>query len=270
MFESLLPTAASTRRRRLRTTMIGVSVVAHGVVAVGLIVLGMWKIEKLQTERTTLSVGLAPPAGDSGGGGRPAQARPEAAKRPEKVVVKDLTQPDPAPDKEPPEVATEVAVEARGDGVAGDADGPPGNGMGGDGQGFGAPTVGHGCKEPPCGTGDLPAPELPQTEVAPPEPVTIPPTAAKRISGEDQITPPPAAKAEMLRAGKRQTIGSVRLCIGADGKVDSQKVIKSTGYPAYDDKLLRTMRTWRYRPHTVNGEPTPACFAVQLLYRITD
>ncbi len=268
MFENLLPSPGHARRRRVRNALIGVSVAAHGALAVGLIVLGMWKIEKLQTERSTVSVAVLPPPGDSGGGGRPKlELTPKEVIKPVKHVVEDLTQPDPAPIDDKP--VREVAVEDR-SGGAGGADGDaPGNGTGGDGRGLGVPTVGQGCLAPPCGTATAEIP--PPVVVVVPEqddPVKIPPTAAKRISGDDQITAPESVRAEMLHLNKATLRAAIDLCIDARGTVERAKVRASTSYDAYDAKLLREMRTWKYQPYTVDGQAKAACFTIVVVYKL--
>jgi hypothetical protein len=42
--------------------------------------------------------------------------------------------------------------------------------------------------------------------------------------------------------------------------------IKSTGFPAYDTKLQRGIRTWRYRPYMLDGKAVPVCSAVVFVY----
>jgi TonB family protein len=49
----------------------------------------------------------------------------------------------------------------------------------------------------------------------------------------------------------------VSFIIGADGLVRSPLILLSAG-PAGDRNVLRTVRTWRYRPATCNGVPTEA------------
>ena len=49
----------------------------------------------------------------------------------------------------------------------------------------------------------------------------------------------------------------VSFIVGADGRVHSPLILQSVG-PAGDRNVLRTVRTWRYRPATCNGVPTEA------------
>jgi TonB family protein len=49
----------------------------------------------------------------------------------------------------------------------------------------------------------------------------------------------------------------VSFIVGADGRVHSLLILQSAG-PVGDRNVLRTVRTWRYRPATCNGVPTEA------------
>jgi TonB family protein len=49
----------------------------------------------------------------------------------------------------------------------------------------------------------------------------------------------------------------VSFIIGTDGRVHSPLILQSAG-PVGDRNVLRTVRTWRYRPATCNGVPTEA------------
>jgi TonB family protein len=49
----------------------------------------------------------------------------------------------------------------------------------------------------------------------------------------------------------------VSFIIGADGRVHSPLILQSAGLVG-DRNVLRTVRTWRYRPATCNGVPTEA------------
>lgn len=49
----------------------------------------------------------------------------------------------------------------------------------------------------------------------------------------------------------------VSFIVGTDGRVHSPLILQSSG-PAGDRNVLRTVRTWRYRPATCNGVPTEA------------
>jgi len=49
----------------------------------------------------------------------------------------------------------------------------------------------------------------------------------------------------------------ISFIVGADGRVHGPLILESAG-PVRDRNVLRTLRSWRYRPATCNGAPTDA------------
>src|SRR5271169_2439712 len=84
------------------------------------------------------------------------------------------------------------------------------------------------------------------------------PHVSARARCED--TQPPEALTTpdplLVRAGAGTKV-KVSFIIGADGRVHSPLILQSAG-PIGDRNVLRTVRTWRYRPATCNGVPTEA------------
>jgi TonB family protein len=70
-------------------------------------------------------------------------------------------------------------------------------------------------------------------------------------------TPPASVDA---RLGLR---GSIRIVIDEKGRVDSATLEQSV-HPLYDDRLLATARTWKYKPATLNGIPIPSTKIVEI------
>jgi hypothetical protein len=100
-------------------------------------------------------------------------------------------------------------------------------------------------------------------------PQNVPPTLLEgsRTAGDKNITPDDVTKTEIARSGRDRIIGSFKLCVGTRGDVASVTLLKSTGFPAYDQKILSTMQDeWKYRPYMVNGNVTPVCTAVTFIY----
>jgi TonB family protein len=58
----------------------------------------------------------------------------------------------------------------------------------------------------------------------------------------------------------------VSFIIGADGRVHSPLILQSVGLEG-DRNVLRTVRTWRYRPATCNGVPTEAEGKIEFSHR---
>jgi serine/threonine protein kinase len=114
------------------------------------------------------------------------------------------------------------------------------------------------------------APVLPASVPAPPAaPQNVAPTAldANRISGDKNILPDDITKSEISRSGKDRLVATYKLCITLDGAVSTVSQLTSTGFPAYDTKILNTIRSkWRYRPFMVNGKAAAVCTAVRFIY----
>ena len=204
----------------------------------------IWTIEQLDKPKTGIDLAVAPPPPPPPpppkGGAKPQDVKIE----PKKVKVKDIVQ--------PVKIEKQVQqVEETGD-VNGDENGVEGGVVGGDLNGvLGAP----------------PPPPPPPPPPAPPQ--NVPPTLLEgsRIAGEKQIVPDDVTKTEISRSGKDRIIGSFKLCLTNAGAISSVTQLKSTGFPAYDNKILTKMRNeWRYKPYMVNGKAVPVCTAVTFIY----
>ena len=70
---------------------------------------------------------------------------------------------------------------------------------------------------------------------------------------------------------RRKIEGTVELqaVVGADGKVDRVRVVKSLDKEfGLDEEALRTARAWTFEPGTLNGTPVPVLVVIQLEFRI--
>jgi TonB family protein len=263
--------------RMTHSWLVVASGVAHLAVAGGLFVAGVWRLERLDAPRVDtrpITVMTQPPA-PSGGSVAPVPPkilRKVPPKKPPVVVQPEVAKhhDDPPPDKDKD-----------------DEDGP--------GSGPGKPTDIGGCLDncgeskaatPVCGDSSLDAGEqcddgnkisgdgcssTCHTEarpVPPAQPTKLPPTVLQglRISGETQIRPSIATQNMMMRARDTSAVGVILLCIATDGRVASATLQHSTTYDEYDQALLSTTRTWRYRPYRVNGTVVPACGTVTFNY----
>jgi len=106
-----------------------------------------------------------------------------------------------------------------------------------------------------------------EPEAAPPQ--NVPPTTleGRRIAGEKNIVPDDETKAEIARSNKDRIITAWKVCIDASGAVASTKALKSSGFAAYDAKIERAIKDWKYRPYTTPaGKPVPVCTAVTFIY----
>lgn len=90
---------------------------------------------------------------------------------------------------------------------------------------------------------------------------------ALRISGEKLIVPDDVTKVEISRSGKTKLVTTYKICVDATGSVSALNMLKSSGFPDYDAKLLATMWTWRYRPYLLEGVARAVCTSVTFIYQ---
>lgn len=107
---------------------------------------------------------------------------------------------------------------------------------------------------------------------APPGPTgaqNLPPRLLEgnRVAGTKSVVPDDETKVAIAMAGRDKVIGSFKLCVGVDGVVRYVTLLRTTEFPAYDEKILREMRAWQYSPYRVNGRAVPVCTAVTFIYR---
>ena len=95
----------------------------------------------------------------------------------------------------------------------------------------------------------------------PPAAQMIAPNALERlrITGTKQIEPDAATRGEMIAAGKLSVLASIKLCVNARGRVQSTTFQKSSGFPAYDQKILREANRWTFRPYLIAKNPVDVC-----------
>ena len=93
---------------------------------------------------------------------------------------------------------------------------------------------------------------------------------ANRTAGENDIAPDDTSRAEMRSAGRNAAVGAYKICVNADGKIETVSVLRTTGYPAYDAKIASTIfASWRYRPIVVDGKPGPVCSGAKISWSTT-
>ncbi len=92
-------------------------------------------------------------------------------------------------------------------------------------------------------------------------------TAVRRIDGEPRISPDSLTVSEIQRADKQHVTGVFQVCVDSKGDVADIGVVKSTTYRAYDAKIQRQIRTWKYQPVLLDGKAAPFCTMVTLIYQ---
>lgn len=273
------------RPRRWQTAVIIGSAVLHAAVFAGVVVGAMWQVEKLDlTSNADITFKVPPPAGDSPAppsGQRLAVQKDE--QKPIKVKPQVPVQPTVVTDPEP-ETSTGGGGDPTGTGTGdGDGDGtdPTATGTcltgtcsGGGGDEIpecadGTDNDGDGktdADDPACAAGE----KYERRDPAAKKPPIVPPNVAKglRLSGNEQIYPPEMVRVEMLHQGKDVAQATVQVCVSARGQVDTVRLLKPTGFRAYDDVLVREIREWRYKPYLVDGVASPMCTVAVIIYRM--
>jgi len=87
----------------------------------------------------------------------------------------------------------------------------------------------------------------------------------KRISGEKTIVPDDQTKVEIQKRTSRVT-GSFRICLSETGAVESVLPLRSTGFAAYDRRIMGGVLAWVYSPYQVNDVAVPVCTRVTFIY----
>jgi TonB family protein len=96
----------------------------------------------------------------------------------------------------------------------------------------------------------------------------VPPTALEslRVAGDKDIYPDQATRDAIAQAGKTRLVVPLKVCVDATGAIEQVHVLKSSGFPAYDEALRVGVRAWRYRPFVINGSAAKVCSIVQFIY----
>ena len=81
-----------------------------------------------------------------------------------------------------------------------------------------------------------------------------------------EIIPDDATRTQIVRDGKTRVLTFSKICLTQQGAPGRVELLKSSGYPAYDQKVLAKMRAWRFRPFLVNGAPTVVCSTHAVIY----
>jgi protein TonB len=198
---------------------------------------------------------------------RPARAARTLALAPAAVLSSPVTvpeQPPSAPEPTPTATAADETPAAlvRALGGADDSDGA-GEGAGtGDGAGSGD---GSG----PLEGGGQPGREL-HARVLGDVTIDVRPRDGTPILSHDEATALRVRDAfprlpEALWTPWKPYIVALEVCVGPDGAV-SEAVLRSSAAPRLDQTVLAAVKTWRYRPHVVGGQPTPFCHGVVIKY----
>lgn len=105
---------------------------------------------------------------------------------------------------------------------------------------------------------------------APPPAAVARPTGPVVVGGH--IQPPARTKhvmpvyPEIARANRVEGVVILEAIIGADGRVDAARVLRSK--PLLDEAALAAVRAWEYTPTLLNGKPTPVIMTVTVVFAL--
>jgi periplasmic protein TonB len=230
-FESFLasgrPDPRTTRgRRRALALALGV----HVVMLLAAVVHAGWRVDEISPPSQPIILTTFPAPPPTAGSTEPQRPRRPKVKR--RTTIAELVQPQDR--RQQPEDPGPPSTEP------GDKDEP---GTGGDGKG------------PLC--------EGASCEVdAPPTTFVAPNVASGRLAIDPHAEPyrvrlPPA----LNRAGMRLWL-LAKICVRSDGQVERVSLIRGAD-STLDPLVVATLKTWRYRPYSVNGRPVPFCTNVR-------
>jgi protein TonB len=233
--------------RRLTTAL---SIAFHGALLAAGVAYSFWHIDELTppSVKVTFLTGAPPPPPPpppAGGGG----ARRRIAGKPKPTLQprpSDLVQPhetprqapqeSPRPDSEGPGEKAGVKGGVIGGTVGGTIGGTVGGAVGGKVGGVVGGSIGG------AGTAPVAAKFLPPNL-----------GALQKESGDLPPLPP-----SLNRAGASYVV-MAKICVARTGNVDSVTLVKRAD-PLLDDGVVRTVKSWRFRPLLANDTAVPFCY----------
>jgi periplasmic protein TonB len=100
-----------------------------------------------------------------------------------------------------------------------------------------------------------------------PGPSGIYPAGKMGVSVPQLIYSPEPSFSEEARKSKTQGIVTLMLVVGKDGHTYGIRVAQSLGM-GLDEKAIEAVKTWRFRPATMNGRPVATQLAVEVDFRL--
>jgi hypothetical protein len=235
---------SGTRPSWQRRAVLIASVATHGVVAVGLLVAGLFHVAEISPPALAV-VFIATP--------EPPPSAPSQLKKPRTQSGKRPATPTPTPTMRAtvaPATSRQPTPPAKTDVPEGpDDEGEQPGGQKGPG---GGPPDSQGT-DPNGGFGHGPA-------MPPPRPRNIAPHLldAQKIAGADPHLPDFVKNA---RRGLGDSAFSARICVDQAGSVSRIDVLQ--GIPGADEAIVQALRGWRYR-----AQPIPVCFVSRFVFDV--
>jgi periplasmic protein TonB len=253
MFEAFVKAAGNetTSNRGARRVIFAVSVALHAVLLSAAVVQSFWQVDELSPPGipvTFVQAMAAPPPPPPPPAAQVERSRPKTPRSVARVEPTPIVQPSAEPAPEPaekPEPAAAEVVEEAGDEAA--PEGQVGGVAGG-------------------AAGGVLTSVAPSTApVPPPPPVNIAPSvgAAHRLTNLEDPRYRPTLAPTLNRPGI-SIWGIFRICVSADGRVSGVTMLKSAD-PLVDQDWMAKIRSWQYRPYSVDGRPVAFCHPARIV-----
>lgn len=107
----------------------------------------------------------------------------------------------------------------------------------------------------------LPLPDGPDTLLRVPHLVL-----GDRVTGTTMVAPDDIDKLALAKAGRPRLISAFYYCIDETGRVAKVVMLRSSGLPGYDRKIVAAIKRWVYRPFLDEGRPIGVCSSVHFIY----
>lgn len=102
-------------------------------------------------------------------------------------------------------------------------------------------------------------------------------TSASVLAVEPANSPPVPIGEHVVKAYPEDALRSLQegttilaFTIGADGKVSSPSIVRSSGSPALDQAALAGVLSWLYKPAIQGGRPIAVPWKAQVVFRLAD
>jgi protein TonB len=106
------------------------------------------------------------------------------------------------------------------------------------------------------------------TKAAPPPPpaprAVVPGTPIKPISMPDVHDYYP----EQARRDGQEGRAQVKVCVGANGKIESAETASTSGFPALDEAAVKVAKAARFKPATSEGKPIESCATLPVKFEL--
>jgi periplasmic protein TonB len=81
------------------------------------------------------------------------------------------------------------------------------------------------------------------------------------------VSAPPAEVSQQTRGKGKKGVSVLSVIVEPDGSTSHIRVIKGVGL-GLDEKAMEAVKTWRFKPATLNGRPVAVQIVVEVKFRL--